>query len=102
MGIKLIPAKERARDWKLGQCVGQVTEEYAEFIMVNRDRVRALAIHADDDDIANLTKRELVEETIDLMTACRTLLWKLGLDDDDVASAVEKVNAKNRARGYLA
>lgn len=102
MGMELIPAKERAADWKLGQCVGQITEEYAEFIMANRDRVKTLAVHADNNDTANLAKKKLVEETVDLMTACRTLLWKLGLDDDDVASAVEKVNAKNRARGYLA
>ena len=44
---------------------------------------------------------DLIDEAIDLMTAVRALLWKLGLNDEDFYKAVERINRKNKERGYL-
>ena len=91
----------------IGKCMGKVTEEYAEIITANKEKTRLLSkLYSGDDkskvreDLA-IARIDLVDEAIDLMTAVRTLLWKLGLNDEDFYKAVERINRKNKERGYF-
>lgn len=42
----------------------------------------------------------IIEETVDVMQACETLLHKLGCSDEEFAATIEKVVFKNETRGY--
>ena len=96
-----------ADNWSIGKCMGKVTEEYAELITANKEKTRLLSkLYSGDDkskvkEDLTIARMDLVDEAIDLMTAVRTLLWKLGLNDDDFHRAVERVNRKNKERGYF-
>ena len=96
-----------ADSWSIGKCMGKVTEEYAEFITANKEKTRLLSkLYSGDDkskvrEDLTIARMDLVDEAIDLMTAVRTLLWKLGLNDDDFHRAVERINRKNKERGYF-
>lgn len=41
-----------------------------------------------------------IEETVDVMQACETLLRKLGCGSEELEATIEKVIQKNEARGY--
>ena len=94
-----------ADSWSIGKCMGKVTEEYAELITANKEKTRLLSkLYSGDDkskvrEDLTIARMDLVDEAIDLMTAVRTLLWKLGLNDDDFHRAVERINRKNKERG---
>ena len=96
-----------ADSWSIGKCMGKVTEEYAELITANKEKTRLLSkLYSGDDkskvrEDLTIARMDLVDEAIDLMTAVRTLLWKLGLNDDDFHRAVERINRKNKERGYF-
>lgn len=45
-------------------------------------------------------KERMAEETIDIITACRTFLYMLDYTDLEVECMQVKVNLKNRSRGY--
>ena len=96
-----------ADSWSIGKCMGKVTEEYAELITANKEKTRLLSkLYSGDDkskvrEDLTVARMDLVDEAIDLMTAVRTLLWKLGLNDDDFHRAVERINRKNKERGYF-
>ena len=76
-------------------------------ITANKEKTRLLSkIYSGDDksktrEDLTVARMDLIDEAIDLMTAVRTLLWKLGLNDDDFHRAVERVNRKNKERGYF-
>ena len=96
-----------ADSWSIGKCMGKVTEEYAELITANKEKTRLLSkLYSGDDkskvrEDLTIARMDLVDEAIDLMTSVRTLLWKLGLNDDDFHRAVERINRKNKERGYF-
>ena len=96
-----------ADSWSIGKCMGKVTEEYAELITANKTKTRLLnRLYSGDDkskvrEDLTVARMDLIDEAIDLMTAVRTLLWKLGLNDDDFHRAVERINRKNKERGYF-
>ena len=96
-----------ADNWSIGKCMGKVTEEYAELITANKEKTRLLSkLYSGDDkskvrEDLTVARMDLVDEAIELMTAVRTLLWKLGLNDDDFHRAVERINRKNKERGYF-
>ena len=96
-----------ADSWSIGKCMGKVTEEYAELITANKKKTRLLSkLYSGDDkskvrEDLTVARMALIDEAIDLMTAVRTLLWKLGLNDDDFHRAVERINRKNKERGYF-
>ena len=96
-----------ADNWSIGKCMGKVTEEYAELITANKEKTRLLSKLQSGDDKSKvredltIARMELGDEANDLMTAVRTLLWKLGLNDDDFHRAVERINRKNKERGYF-
>lgn len=96
-----------ADNWSIGKCMGKVTEEYAELITANKEKTRLLSkLYSGDDksktrEDLTVARMDLIDEAIDLMTAVRTLLWKLGLNDDDFYRAVERINRKNKERGYF-
>ena len=96
-----------ADNCSIGKCMGKVTEEYAELITANKAKTRLLnRLYSGDDkskvrEDLTIARIDLVDEAIDLMTAVRTLLWKLGLNDEDFYKAVERINCKNKERGYL-
>ena len=96
-----------ADSWSIGKCMGKVTEEYAELITANKEKTRLLSkLYSGDDkskvrEDLTIARMDLVDEAIDLMTAVRTLLWKLGLNDEDFYKAVERINRKNKERGYF-
>ena len=96
-----------ADNCSIGKCMGKVTEEYAELITANKEKTRLLSkLYSGDDksktrEDLTVARTDLIDEAIDLMTAVRTLLWKLGLNDDDFHRAVERVNRKNKERGYF-
>lgn len=96
-----------ADNCSIGKCMGKVTEEYAELITANKEKTRLLSrLYSGDDkskvrEDLTVARMDLIDEAIDLMTAVRTLLWKLGLNDDDFHRAVERVNRKNKERGYF-
>ena len=96
-----------ADSWSIGKCMGKVTEEYAELITANKEKTRLLSkLYSGDDkskvrEDLTVARMDLIDEAIDLMTAVRTLLWKLGLNDDDFHRAVERINRKNKERGYF-
>ena len=96
-----------ADSWSIGKCMGKVTEEYAELITANKEKTRLLSkLYSGDNkskvrEDLTVARMDLIDEAIDLMTAVRTLLWKLGLNDDDFHRAVERINRKNKERGYF-
>lgn len=96
-----------ADSWSVGKCMGKVTEEYAELITANKEKTRLLSrLYASDDkskikEDLTVARMDLIDEAIDLMTSVRTLLWKLGLNDEDFHKAVERINRKNKERGYF-
>ena len=96
-----------ADNCSIGKCMGKVTEEYAELITANKEKTRLLSkLYSGDDksktrEDLTVARIDLVDEAIDLMTAVRTLLWKLGLNDEDFYKAVERINRKNKERGYF-
>ena len=104
---ELQPVVLLAQDWPIGKCLGKVTEEYSEFILANRNHVRAINKLYDNDDrkLANAdidnARHAMILEAIDTMTAIRTLLWKMGVDDDKFKKYVTEVNVKNSDRGYF-
>ena len=101
------PCVRIADSWSIGKCMGKVTEEYAELITANKTKTRLLnRLYSGDDkskvrEDLTVARMDLIDEAIDLMTAVRTLLWKLGLNDDDFHRAVERINRKNKERGYF-
>ena len=101
------PCVRIADSCSIGKCMGKVTEEYAELITANKTKTRLLnRLYSGDDkskvrEDLTVARMDLIDEAIDLMTAVRTLLWKLGLNDDDFHRAVERINRKNKERGYF-
>ena len=101
---RLTPTVIKAKDWKIGHCVAKVSEEYAEVLTANKLHIRAIKGKATGPMGIKDYKdayHNLIEECVDLMTATRTLLWKLGLSEGDFRKAVHDVNLKNKARGYF-
>ena len=101
---RLTPAIVKARDWKIGQCVAKLSEEYAELLTANKAHIKAIKGKAAGPDGMRDYKEayhNLIEECVDLMTAARTLLWKLGLSEGDFRKVVHDVNLKNKVRGYF-
>lgn len=112
---RLIPAKVKAENWSLGQCMAKVSEEYAELIMANRDLARAI----DEKKMAERIKGRKLSETspeavavhkasirrdeeaVDLMLSIRTLLWKAGHSEQSFRDIVKAVNTKNLNRNYI-
>lgn len=101
--IDLEPITSMARDWRVGQCVGKVTEAYAAMIYANKRRCELLnesdGRNGEPDRITSATEH-LVDTLVDIMYTSRTMLWKLGLNDYEVSKAVNKGRARNGFYDY--
>jgi hypothetical protein len=101
---RLLPVTLKAKNWKIGQCVANVSEEYANVIRANHDHIQKLKMKR----AGVISAKEIKDshwkttiECINLMTAIRTLLWKMGLTEGDMKKAIHEVNAENKKRGYF-
>ena len=73
-------------------------QKLQEEVMEAHEKAVYLQLAGDDDEAR---RDELAEELTDVKTVCETYLHALGYDDRERAAIQQRVNAKNKRRGYL-
>lgn len=91
-----------------GRTLGDVRKQVLKIIEEAQEIDEAVARDCSGDDfdlpVSSLPKRiraHIIEEVIDCITACSTLINNFGFDEDEVQEITKFVVEKNRIRGIL-
>lgn len=82
----------------LAQQVKHIGQEVDELWEALAENITAEIGFIDPDEAADYGR--LAEETIDIITACHTLLYMLDMSEVEIEAIQAMVNIKNRDRGY--